>query len=115
MATYEYEEGRGGIELLPRPHRGRYLMGTWAVLPRLYALFLGQPGLTALPAVESLAAGEFKAVLAAGYRPAVGLFGSSLYHHVALDRPAITGPELLEPIAVRVLEVVRSASADSIE
>ena len=63
-----------------------------------------------LPAIEGLAAGEFKAVLREGYRPAVGFFGSSLYHHVDLDRPDITGPEILEPVATRVLALVRRAS-----
>jgi hypothetical protein len=111
IATYDYEVGKGEVALSRVPHRGRFLMGTWGALPGLLALFAGQPGLFPLPAIESLSAGEFKAILREGYRPAVGFFGSSLNHHVDLDRPEVTGPELLEPVAIRIFELVRRASA----
>lgn len=111
IASYDYEVEEGEVVLSPAPHRGRFLMGTWSIWPRLFVLFASQPGLFPLPAVEGLSAGEFGAVLREGYRPAVGFFGSSLYHHVDLDRPEVTGPELLEPVAIRILELVRRASA----
>ncbi len=111
IASYDYEAEKGEVTISRAPHRGRFLMGTWGALPGLFVLFASQPGLFPLPAIERLSAGEFKAVLREGYRPAVGFFGSSLNHHVDLDRPEVTGPELLEPVAIRILELVRRASA----
>jgi hypothetical protein len=84
----------------------RFLVGTEDLMPVLTTAFAGLDGLAPRPAAQG-AAGELGEILAKGYRPCFGMYGSHAWHHVDGDRIAMTGPELVRPVALAVRAAVR--------
>jgi hypothetical protein len=95
--------GRHRLQPLPSVDAQRFLVGTEETLPVLARAFAGQPGLEQPYPAKAGAAGELGEILAAGYRPAFGLFGAHLRHHVESDRLKAAHPAAaaLAGIAVR--------------
>lgn len=75
------------------------------LVPVLATTFTGQPGL--IP-TTGRAVGEFEFMLKAGYRT-FGIAAGHRFHHTPADSPAMTGPEILDPVAralVSTLETI---------
>ncbi len=95
IATWNFDELTGEIKDPKEVNPRRYLMTNAAMEPLLTPVFADLPGLK--PNTE-LKLGETKIILAAGYA-GFGFAGRNLYHHTALDKPEMTGPTILEPVA----------------
>jgi hypothetical protein len=110
IATYDYEFNDFRPAKLARPFRRRLMSSDQAFIPILRDEFKGIDGL-----VESFTdrpIGELTAITDRGYR-GWGLGGGSAYHHMKKDTPeAVSGPDLLEPIAraaARAIERIETA------
>ena len=95
IATWNFDELTGEIKDPKEVNPRRYLMTNAAMEPLLTPVFADLPGLK--PNTE-LKLGETKIILEAGYA-GFGFAGRNLYHHTALDKPEMTGPTILEPVA----------------
>ena len=107
IATYTWEETQTGLRRLREPDSRRLLMSRPDLVPLLTTTFAGQPGLT--PNVDR-AVGEYEFMLKAGYR-VFGIAAGHRFHHTPADSPAMTGPEILEPVGralIKTLEAVES-------
>jgi hypothetical protein len=70
------------------------------LLPTATAAFAGQVGYAAPVDIDVAGApGEIAEYQRRGYRPLIGLVGGHPLHHTRRDRPDVTGPEVLEPVA----------------
>ncbi|MDF7775378.1 hypothetical protein P1X14_08980 [Sphingomonas sp. AOB5] len=70
---------------LPSPDTQRYLSASPSLLPVAREAFAGLAGYEAPYSTDTLTAGELTEIVAAGYKPAAGVFGIHRYHHVAED------------------------------
>lgn len=70
---------------LPSADPQRFLAVSPAMLPLCREVFAGLPGLEIPYSSADLSAGELTEIMAAGFRPAAGVFGIHRYHHVAED------------------------------
>lgn len=112
IATRDFVETGNGYRLLSSPASSRYLTASPSLIAPLAWSFTGEPGLTPLPAVGGGLAGETATILAHGFSPVVGMFGSSLFHHTALDRPEqATNPDILESVTRRLYRFIRATDA----
>jgi hypothetical protein len=97
----------GSGRLTDRASRGGWLAGTPLTLAGLTARFAGVDGLwPPIPAARGLVVGELKSIIAAGYAPAIGLFGAGPLHHTQRDRADATTPNLLEAVAKPLLQTL---------
>jgi hypothetical protein len=100
VAAYDFALQGGRIVRLGAPQAGRRLAVSEALLPAAKAAFAGQAGYAAPADIDvSAAPGEIAEYQRRGYRPLVGIVGSHPLHHTRRDRPDVTTPELLEPVA----------------
>jgi hypothetical protein len=100
VASYDFGLDGGRIVRRPTPQAGRRLAVSEALLPAARDAFAGQLGYASPVDVEVQGApGELAEYQRRGYRPLVGLVGLHPLHHTRRDRPDVTGPELLEPVA----------------
>ena len=95
IATWDFDELTGEIKEPKQVNPRRYLMSSAAIEPLLTPLFIDLPGLKPRMDVKL---GETKIILEAGYA-GFGFAARSLYHHTPLDKPDMTGPAILEPVA----------------
>lgn len=102
IATYTWEETQTGLKRLREPDSRRLLMSRRDLVPLLTTTFAGQPGLT--PNVDR-AVGEYEFMLKAGYR-VFGIAAGHRFHHTPADSPAMTGPEILEPVGRALIRTV---------
>jgi hypothetical protein len=109
IATRDYIKIGDTYRLLSSPARSRYLTASPSLMAPLAWSFVGEPGLTPLPAIGGKLAGETATILAHGFSPVVGLFGSSLFHHTMQDRPEkATNSRMLESVARRIYRFIRA-------
>jgi len=100
VASYDFALEDAKIVRRPAPPAGRRLAVSEALLPAAKQAFAGQPGYDApLDIDQTPAPGEIAEYQRRGYRPLVGMVGPHPLHHTRGDRPDVTGPELLEPVA----------------
>lgn len=85
LAARDWHDAAGPVTPLSSVDPQRYLSVTPDLLPISRQVFAGQAGFQDPVSSEELAAGELVEVLAAGYRPAAGIFGIHRFHHTALD------------------------------
>jgi hypothetical protein len=106
IATYEYEALPDGVRRLDRPSSLRRLMtNDPALAPLLEKHFGSMPGLK--PIVSDRPGGEMVLMARTGYK-VWGFAGGSAFHHMPGDLPErITGPELLEPVGLAIIEVLK--------
>ena len=83
VAAQDWHEGTG--KPLPSVDPQRFLALSPELLPLAREVFAGHVGFEAPYSSEQLAAGELVEVIAAGFKPAAGVFGIHRYHHVAED------------------------------
>ncbi len=104
IATYEYKATAGGIEKQKAASFTRRLYTSTQFEKILAESFHDLPGLT--PIVTKEPGGEMIVMAGAGY-PFMGFAGGSALHHAPGDLPErSTGPELLEPIAERLVRAL---------
>jgi hypothetical protein len=114
IAVRDYAKTDAGYRLLATPAHSRYLTASPSLLASLTWCFAGEPGLTPLPAIGGKLAGETATILAHGFSPVVGLFGSSLFHHTQLDRAAnATNPQILTSVGRRIFRFIRSVDLEA--
>lgn len=63
----------------------------------------------AVPGFDERDLFAYSAALRAGYEPSVGLFGTHMYFHTPRDRPMVTSPKLLEPVAKALKNIIDHA------
>jgi uncharacterized membrane protein len=98
-----------GTLLLPLPSADsqRYLGGNGDTQALLKKTFKGLNGLEQAYSVTiEMSAGELKNILAAGYSPAIGAFGSHRFHHSVNDTLDKTDGDLLAPVAAAFRQAV---------
>ena len=94
VAARDWHELAGALRPLPSADPQRVLAVSTALIEPARAAFRGQPGLEAAYDSAGFTAGELSNVIAAGYSPVAGIFGSHRYHHAredderCLDAPA---------------------------
>ncbi|MEM6414147.1 MAG: hypothetical protein AAF720_05765 [Pseudomonadota bacterium] len=84
----------------------RYLAGSMSLLPLLRERFAGQPALENAYPASLGAEGELKEVLSKGYKPAFGLFGSNVRHHLMSDRISEVDPKWVQDAAMSAKDVI---------
>ena len=81
------------------------------LLPLARQLFAGHAGLEAPYSNVDVAAGELTEILAAGYKPAAGVFGVHRFHHVAGDDERCVAPEAVAAVAAQFKALVEQVCA----
>lgn len=110
VATRDWHERGALLSPLPSADPQRFLLGAPKLVPAMKAAFAGLPGLeTPYPADPKLAAGELGSILAAGYDPAMGIFGSHRYHHTKSDDLRCVSPALVPPVVDAFAKVIAAA------
>lgn len=100
VAAYDFALDNGKIVRQTRPQSGRRLAVSEKLLPAARQAFAGQPGYAEPADIDvSAAPGEIAEYQRRGYAPLIGMVGLHPLHHTRRDRPDVTGPELLEPVA----------------
>jgi hypothetical protein len=110
VASRDWHERGALLSPLPSADPQRFLLGAPTLVPALKAAFSGQPGLeNPYPADPRLAAGELGSILAAGYGPAMGIFGTHRYHHTRSDDLRCVSPALVPPVVNAFAKVIAAA------
>jgi hypothetical protein len=112
-ACYGWTEGPQGFTRSNVPDAARVLVLSPSAVP------LANEALATLNVThrvaEKQAVGELRDVHAAGYKNFLGLAGLHRFFHTPHDDLALTGPELLEPVARAFVDAVRKISARGAE
>jgi hypothetical protein len=107
-----YEETADGLVALETPNLTRTLMATKDLIPICEAAFAGQPVIEKpLAADPGAALGEYRLVLAEGYPSGAGFWGSNAQFHTPIDDASTTTPEIMEPIARAIAQVIEQKLA----
>ncbi|MET0536323.1 MAG: hypothetical protein ABW171_19060 [Steroidobacter sp.] len=85
VAARDWHETVGQWRPLPSVDTQRFLSISPSLLPVAREVFANHPGLEAPYSSDTFSAGELTEIIAAGYKPAAGVFGIHRYHHVAED------------------------------
>jgi hypothetical protein len=95
---------KAGKEFVPldQPNERAFLRGTQELFPVFEPAFQHIPG---LKIGTGSYAGALKDIVDAGYN-AFGFFGSNYFYHILQDTEKETGPELLEPVARALTNVL---------
>lgn len=110
VAARDWHERGALLSPLPSADPQRFLLAAPKLVPGLKAAFAGQPGLeNPYPADPKLAAGELGSILAAGYDPAMGIFGTHRYHHTRSDDLRCVSPALIPPVVDAFAKVIAAA------
>jgi hypothetical protein len=110
VAARDWHERRPLLSPLPSADPQRFLLAGPKLVPALAKAFAGQPGLeNPYPADPKLAAGELGSILAAGYDPAMGVFGAHRFHHTRSDDLRCVSPALIPPVAAAFAKVIEDA------
>lgn len=90
----------------------RYAMASWFIVPQAWSVLHTQPGSLAwpVPLELGLAKGELAEYHERGYRPLLGIFGPSPYHHCANDRFEMVSPDATRDVALAMAVLLDSAA-----
>lgn len=104
-----YEETPTGLVVKDTPNLGRTLMATPDLIPLCKAAFAGQPVIEEpLVSDVSKALGEYRLVAEEGYRTGAGFWGFNAKFHTPIDGADSTTPEVMEPIARAIAQVIEA-------
>lgn len=107
VASYDFKLTEGQIIRGKRPQIDRGLGVSEVLLPAAKQAFAGQPSYATPFDIDVEAVpGEIAEYKRRGYRPLIGVVASHPLHHTRRDRPDVTGPELLEPLARGLAAVI---------
>jgi hypothetical protein len=93
----------------------RYAMANWFLVPKAWSLLRDHPGSLSLPVPLEfgLARGELADYHRRGYRPLLGIFGPSPYHHCANDRFQAVSLEETRKVALSLAALLSAESTRS--
>lgn len=100
LAARDWHELTTPMTALSSVDSQRYLSVTPDLLPLARQAFAGEAGFQDPVASDVLAAGELVEILAAGYRPAAGIFGIHRFHHTAPDDERCLLPSATQTAAI---------------
>ena len=103
LAARDWHDSLGRMTPLPGADSQRYLVVSPPLLDAARAEFAGLAGLEAPYPTDRITAGELTGIVAAGYRPVVGIFGLHRFHHVADDDIRCLSAGLVEDTVAAVL------------
>ncbi len=107
VAARDWHERGAILSPLPSADPQRFMLASAELLPIARAAFAGQPGLEAPYAADpAIAGGELRNVLAAGYKPAIGIFGAHRYHHARADDLRCVEPALVPPVVDGFIQII---------
>lgn len=107
VAARDWHERGAMLSPLPSADPQRFLLASADLLPRVRSAFAGQPGLEAPYAADpAIAGGELRNVLAAGYNPAIGIFGGHRFHHSRADDLRCVEPALIPPAVDGFIQII---------
>jgi len=110
VAARDWHERGPVLSPLPSADPQRFLLASPPLVLAAKAAFAGQPGLEQVYAADpKQAAGELASILAGGYDPVIGIFGSHRYHHAQNDDLRCVSPALIPPVADAFAQVIRGA------
>jgi len=110
VAARDWHERGPVLSPLPSADPQRFLLASPPLVLAARAAFAGQPGLEQVYAADpKQAAGELASILAGGYDPVIGIFGSHRYHHAQNDDLRCVSPALIPPVADAFARVIRGA------
>ncbi|HLZ76668.1 hypothetical protein [Phenylobacterium sp.] len=111
-AARDWHELAAGLKPLPSADSQRVLTATADILDPTRAAFRGISGLEATYlADKAMAGGELVNVMNAGYRTAIGLYGSHRYFHTPGDDLRCVSGELAQPVAAAFRAAINDALA----
>lgn len=110
VAARDWHERGPVLSPLPSADPQRFLLAPPKLMTAVQAAFRGLPGLeNPYPTDPKLAAGELGSIIAAGYDPAMGIFGSHRYHHAKSDDLRCVSPALVPPVVDAFAKVIAAA------
>lgn len=110
VAARDWHERGPILSPLPSADPQRFLLAAPKLVPSAQSAFKGLPGLeTPYPTDPKLAAGELGSIIAAGYDPAMGIFGTHRYHHTKSDDLRCVSPALVPPVVDAFAKVIAAA------
>lgn len=107
-----YQETPTGLVAADTPNLARTLMATPDLIPLCETAFAGQPVIEK-PATADLAKalGEYRLVLEEKYPTSAGFWGGNAKFHTPIDGADSTTPEVMEPIARSIAQVIEARLA----
>jgi hypothetical protein len=110
VAARDWHERGALLSPLPSADPQRFLLAAPKLVPALAEAFAGLPGLERpYPSDPKQAAGELASIIAAGYDPAMGVFGSHRFHHTRSDDLRCVSPALIPPVVDAFAKVIGNA------
>ncbi|MBW8812726.1 MAG: hypothetical protein JF588_04815 [Caulobacterales bacterium] len=110
VAARDWHERGPLLSPLPSADPQRFLLASPPLVPAAQAAFAGLPGLEQVYAADpKQAAGELSSILAGGYGPVIGVFGSHRFHHARNDDLRCVEPTLVPPVAAAFAKVISQA------
>ena len=107
IANRQWEKADEGFLPLDKPGT-IFLQGTQTLLPHVKHAFKGIDGYRI---GSGFYAGELKVIIKAGFN-AFGFFGANTFFHQQEDTERSTGPDLLEPVALALAEILETLDKD---
>lgn len=110
VAARDWHERGPLLGPLPSADPQRFLLAAPKLVPAVTQAFAGLPGLEKpYPSDPKQAAGELGSILAAGYDPAMGIFGTHRFHHTRSDDLRCVSPALIPPVVDAFAKVIGDA------
>lgn len=107
IASYDFGLENGRIVRRSGPPPGRLAPCSASIASKVAAAFRGQPGYeTPFDIDRRKPPGEAALFQSLGYSPLLALVSAHPLHHTPRDLPDVTGPELLEPVARALRQVL---------
>ncbi len=107
VALYDFALSDGRIVRQPGPPKQRLLAVSESLLPAAAKAFAGQVGYAEPFDIDKRKApGEIAHYQELGYGPLIGMVAASAVFHTRRDLADVTGPELLEPVARGLAELI---------
>lgn len=104
-----YDETATGLVAKDTPNLVRALMATPDLIPLCEAAFAGQPVIEKpAPADAAKALGEYRLVMQEGYPTSAAFWGANAKFHTPIDAADSATPEIMEPIARAIAQVVEA-------
>lgn len=111
VALYDFALQGGRITRQPGPPRQRLLAVSEALLPAAAKAFAGQVGYAEPFDIDKRKApGEIAHFQELGYGPLIGMVAASAVFHTRRDLADVTGPDMLEPVARGLAELIADAA-----
>lgn len=109
VAARDWHERGPLLSPLPSADPQRFLLASPQLVPTAQGAFAGLPGLEQVYTADPKhAAGELASILAGGYDPVIGIFGTHRFHHARGDDLRCVHPPLVPPVAEAFAALISS-------